>query len=120
MALTFDDLRQANRSRLPQFKNRKGEYAHKQGDGSDWQLSAWFNATLGELGEAANLIKKIERGDISLEEARDDLAHELADVQTYLDILAFSAGIDLGEATARKFNMVSERVGSTVRLTADH
>jgi hypothetical protein len=37
-------------------------------------------------------------------------------VQTYLDILAFRAGVDLGEATLQKWNEVSDRVGSTVRL----
>lgn len=116
--LTFDDLREANKRRLPQFKNRKGEPAHSKPDGSDWKLSAWCNAVCGELGETANLVKKIERGDLSLDEARAELAKEIADVQTYLDILAFRAGIDLGAATVEKFNEVSERVGSDVRLNA--
>jgi NTP pyrophosphatase (non-canonical NTP hydrolase) len=117
--LTFNSLRGANKARLPQFKNRRGEPAHSEPDGSDWKLSAWCNAVTGELGEAANLIKKIERGDMTLDEARADLAKELADVVTYLDILAFRAGVDLGAATMDKFNEVSERVGSTVRLAAD-
>lgn len=117
--LTFNSLRGANKARLPQFKNRKGEPAHSQPDGSDWALSTWCNAVLGELGEAANLIKKIERGDITLDEARDALGKEFADVVTYLDILAFRAGVDLGRATMDKFNEVSVRVGSTVRLAAD-
>jgi NTP pyrophosphatase (non-canonical NTP hydrolase) len=99
-SLTFHALRTANMLRLPQFKNGKGEPAHSKPDGSDWKLSAWCNALLGELGEAANLIKKIERGDFSLAEYRGELSKELADVQTYLDILAFRAGIDLGDATA--------------------
>lgn len=74
---------------------------------------------LGELGEAANLIKKIERGDITLDEARAALGKEFADVLTYLDILAFRAGVDLGRETIDKFNAVSVRVGSTIRLTAN-
>ncbi len=68
--LTFNTLRGANRARLPQFKNRRGEPAHSEPDGSDWKLSAWCNAVTGELGELANLIKKIERGDMTLDEAR--------------------------------------------------
>ncbi|MGY0711770.1 MazG-like family protein [Azospirillum argentinense] len=72
-----------------------------------------------KLGETANLIKKIERGDLTLDEARPALAKELADVQTYLDLLAFRAGVDLGQATIAKFNEVSVRVGSPVRLDAD-
>ncbi|MBP2290734.1 MazG-like family protein [Azospirillum rugosum] len=118
-SLNFDALRGANVARLPTFKNAKGEPAHSEPDGSDWALSAWANAVTGELGEAANLIKKIERGDLTLDEARPALAKELADVQTYLDILAFRAGVNLGQATIDKFNEVSVRVGSPVRLDAD-
>ena len=117
--LTFRTLRDANKARLPQFKNRRGEPAHSQPDGSDWKLSAWCNAVTGELGELANLIKKIERGDMTLDEARQDVADELADVVTYLDILAFRCGVDLGNATMSKFNRVSERVGSDVWVDAE-
>lgn len=117
--LTFNVLREANKQRLPQFKNKNGEPAHAKPDGSDWKLSAWSNATLGELGEAANLVKKIERGDLTLDDARDLLADELADVVTYLDIYAAQAGIDLGAATIRKFNRVSERVGANVFIRPD-
>ena len=119
LSLDLAALREANKKRLPQFKNGKGEPAHSQPDGSDWALSTWCNAVLGELGEAANLIKKIERGDITLDEARAALGKEFADVLTYLDILAFRAGVDLGRETIDKFNAVSARVGSTIRLTAD-
>jgi NTP pyrophosphatase (non-canonical NTP hydrolase) len=116
MTLTFKALRAANMKRLPLFKNAKGLPAHSEPDGSDWALSAWANAVCGELGEAANLIKKIERGDFTLEEKREALGKELADVQTYLDILAFRAGVDLGVATIDKFNEVSDRVGCDVKL----
>ena len=117
--LTFNTLRSANLKRLPLFKNRKGEPAHSKPDGSDWLLSQWSNAVCGELGEAANLIKKIERGDYTLEEKREDLGRELADVVTYLDILAYRAGINLGEATMSKWNEVSERIDCTIRVAAD-
>ena len=117
--LTFDALRSANLARLPHFKNAKGEPAHSESDGSDWCLAQWCNALTGELGEAANLIKKIERGDLTLDEARKDLGKELADIQTYLDILAYRAGVNLGQATISKWNEVSERVKCNIRLTVD-
>jgi len=117
--LTFNTLRGANTARLPQFKNRKGEPAHSMPDGSDWCLAQWCNAVTGELGEAANLIKKIERGDMSLDEARPELAKEFADIVTYLDILSMRAGVDLGKATTDKFNEVSQRVGSDVYIGSD-
>lgn len=116
MSLTFDELRAGNIARLPQFKNSRGEPAHSEPDGSDWSLGEWSNAVLGELGEAANLIKKVTRGDYTLDQVREELGKEFADVQTYLDILAFRAGIDLGEATIKKWNEVSERVGCSLRI----
>lgn len=117
--INFDTLRKANILRLPRFKNAKGEIAHSKSDGSDWALSAWSNAVLGELGELANIIKKIERGDFSLDDVRDDVAAELADVATYLDILAFRCGVDLGAAVMQKFNRVSSRVGAGVVITGE-
>ena len=117
--LTFNTLRGGNTARLPHFKNAKGLPARSKPDGSDWALSAWCNAVCGELGELANIIKKVERGDFSLEEAREKMAKEMADVVTYLDLLAFRAGINLGQSVMDKFNEISVRVGSPVRLEAD-
>ena len=117
--LTFNVLRGANKARLPQFKNAKGEPAHEKEDGSDWSLAEWMNAVSGELGEAANIIKKVRRGDLTLEQAKPMLAEEFADIVTYLDITAAQAGINLGEATINKFNKVSKRVGSNIRIAAD-
>lgn len=116
MALTFEELRKANMLRLPQFKNAKGERAHPAEDGSDWSLADWMVAILGELGELANLQKKVRRGDLTLDEAMLEMGREIADVQIYLDIYAYQLRLDLGTVTAEKFNKVSERVGSDVRL----
>lgn len=91
--MTYAALRFANTKRLPRFKNAKGEPAHAQPDGSDWSLDDWLVAVVGELGEAANLMKKVRRGDITLLEARPDLADELADIATYMDILAMRMGV---------------------------
>ena len=117
--MTFDALRGANVARLPEFKNCHGEPAHSKLDGSDWSPAQWLQAVVGELGEYANLRKKFERGDIDAEAFQREAADELADVVTYLDILALQIGVDLGRATADKFNRVSVRVGSSVRLGSD-
>jgi NTP pyrophosphatase (non-canonical NTP hydrolase) len=114
--LSFRDLSLANTLRLPTFKNAKGEPAHSEPDGSDWCLAQWCNAVCGELGELANLIKKVERGDLTLDEARPALGKECADIVTYLDILSQRIGVDLGAETLHKFNEVSVRVGSPVLL----
>lgn len=130
-SLTFETLRLANINRLPQFKNKHGGLAHSTEDGSDWSPSQWLQAVVGELGEYANERKKFERGDLTLAEFKEKAGKELADVQTYLDILARRClddpsigyvdpnGIDLGRATIAKFNEVSERVGSSVFIYPD-
>lgn len=118
--LTFDALRKANIARLPQFKNALGERVHFKKDGSDWSPAQWLQAVVGELGEYANLRKKFERGDIDELQFKESAADELADVQTYLDILAFQIGIDLGDATIRKWDAVSARVGSNLRIGKDN
>jgi NTP pyrophosphatase (non-canonical NTP hydrolase) len=117
--LTFNVLRAANVKRLPLFKDKHGRPAHSQPDGSDWSLGEWCNAVLGELGEAANIIKKVKRGDLTLDEARASLADEYADVVTYMDLLAFRTGVNLGEAVMSKWNRISERVGAPLRIDAD-
>lgn len=117
--LTFRTLRDGNMARLPQFKNKHGELAHSKPDGSDWSPAQWLQAVVGELGEYANLRKKHERGDVDAATFKREAADELADVVTYLDILAAQLGIDLGNAVMSKFNRISERVGSTVRIDAE-
>lgn len=116
--LTFNVLREANLQRLPEFRNANGKAVHNT-DGSGWSKNDWLTALAGELGEAANLLKKIRRKDFTLEEAKDDLADELADIQTYLDILAFRCGVNLGEATLKKFNRKSDEVGSKIKIRDD-
>ena len=58
-----------------------------------WSLSDWVTATVGELGEAANIVKKLNRvrdgirgNTESPDELMSKLADELADVQIYLDL----------------------------------
>lgn len=114
--LTFHQLRAANLSRMPQFKNSKGEPVHSRPDGSDWSAAQWLQAVTGELGEYANIRKKYERGDIDFNTFMEAGKRELADVVVYLDILASQLGIDLANAVRLKFNEVSERVGSNVTL----
>lgn len=83
-----------------------------------WSLSDWMTATLGELGEAANIVKKLNRvrdgikGNAETDsELRAALADELADAYTYLDLTAQAAGIDLESAVLSKFGKVSARIG---------
>lgn len=112
--LTFATLKQANASRCGRW--------HHNGI-SDWTLSDWAVATAGELGEAMNVIKKLNRerdqikgNSLTVDELRQALADELADTAIYLDILANAAGVDLGAAIVAKFNRTSEKNGFPERL----
>lgn len=123
--MTFNDLRVANIIRLPQFKNAQGLPAHTMEDGSDWSPSDWMTAVSGEVGEVANIIKKMRRGDFGspdteeFMQAQYKLALELADVVTYLDLLAYQFRLDLAKCVEIKFNFVSNKVGADVFLTPD-
>jgi NTP pyrophosphatase (non-canonical NTP hydrolase) len=84
----------------------------------DWSLSDWMTATMGELGEAANVLKKLNRvrdgipgNKESAETLRTKLAEELADTAIYLDLLAQAAGFDLEAIRDAKFDAKSREIG---------
>ncbi|KAB2684920.1 MazG-like family protein [Brucella tritici] len=86
------------------------------------RLSLTFRATelAGEVGEACNVIKKLERERIGLVGSRDTkehLAQELADIVICTDLVAMDADIDLDAAIAAKFNATSEKNGLSTRLS---
>lgn len=104
--LTFDEFRAANVARC---------VAH-QGSLDVWSSSDWIAAMTEELGEVAGLIKRRnrERDGIpgnKFSPTDKQIADELADLFTYMDLFAASLGIDLGRAAVSKFNEVSERLG---------
>lgn len=110
--LTFSQFREANVTRCVKW--------HPKGINS-WSTSDWVTAVLGELGELASLVKMKNRERDGLPGNKfsptdKQLADELADVLTYLDLLAESLNINLAAATISKFNEVSERVGFSDRI----
>lgn len=132
--LTFGALSLANRERCERVFHPL----------NDWSLTDWMCAVAGEVGEAANLIKKAKRFEGKTEaeltdsmvgldfpydndeaQGKDDryitgrefIGYELADAVIYIDLLAQRLGVDLGEMVERKFNIVSTRVGSDVVLS---
>lgn len=117
--ITFGQVRAANTIREREMEK---EFWHSH----TWSVAEWTNALAGEAGEACNIAKKIIRMypaycfPLTTEQKSTDLhealAKELADVVLYADLIANKLGIDLGATVVAKFNEVSERIGSTVRL----
>lgn len=85
-----------------------------------WSISDWFLAVLGELGEAANVAKKLNRirdgipGNAQYETEdylKEKLAEEIADTLIYLDLLAQRCGLDLEIIRNDKFLKTSKKIG---------
>lgn len=83
-----------------------------------WTLSDWFTAIMGELGEAANVAKKLNRirdgipgNDDSEETLRRKLKQEIADTFIYLDLTAQAAGFTLGDVVMEVFHEKSRKIG---------
>jgi len=92
---------------------------------NNWSLMEWACAMAGEAGEVCGAIKKLRRLDEGTNSDKDSkdrdhyyvqVAHEMADVIIYLDLMADKMGIDLGEAVKQKFNQVSDRMKATVYI----
>lgn len=77
------------------------------------------NELAGEVGEACNIIKKLERERLGMRGSRarlEDLAEELADVIICTDLIAIRYNINLDEAVRNKFNKTTDKVGLTTYI----
>lgn len=110
---------------------------------NEWSEAEWTNAISGEVGEAmdaflelvaasgkaGNIAKKMIRFRASvfgnnpgksIEDYRVEIGKELADIILYADLTATALGIDLwgyANGTVRaKFNEVSDKLGSSIKL----
>lgn len=119
--LTFDQFRKVNVARcIDGFKRQI----------NDWTPTDWATAMAGECGEACNIIKKMRRlanvpedvtgltlaDQYKYSQLELELADELSDLVTYVDLLAARFQIKLSKAVVSKFNEVSDRVNSTIKL----
>lgn len=64
---------------------------------------------VGEVGEVANIVKKIVRGDFSLAERDNEIREEIADIFIYLLKISYQMDIDLEEAYFEKMKRNQER-----------
>lgn len=111
MPMTFGEFSQANRERCESPYGFNHQLAA-------WSMSDWLTATAGELGEAANVIKKLNRyrdgvpgNKVSEDILRNQLRKELGDVFVYLDLMAQSLGFNIADAAVEVFNAKSAEIG---------
>lgn len=90
-----------------------------------WSPTDWACAVAGEAGEVCNAVKKLRRLHDGTNTAKDPqsveachaaIADEIADTVIYLDLLAARLGIDLSIAVINKFNAVSHRMKSDIKI----
>jgi NTP pyrophosphatase (non-canonical NTP hydrolase) len=64
----------------------------------------------GEAGEVCNKIKKITRGDVKLDEIKDDLAGEIGDVLWYVSALCSDMDLSLGDVARLNLDKLNGRL----------
>jgi len=102
-ALTFCKFHKINTARA------RADIKHSH----TWIPLSWGGALAGEVGELCNYLKKLSRGD---KIPKKKMAHEIADILTYLSLLSDQLDIDMEAALIEKFNIVSKRWGSKYHL----
>lgn len=108
MSLNLNELRTANEARQKLWDPNNQITPSYRG-----------NELAGEVGEACNVIKKLERERLGIKGSRDTVEHlaqELADVVICTELIALKYGIDLSTAVIDKFNATSDAVGFPIKL----
>lgn len=116
MSLTFNAFHQANCARC----EANDGFAHSI---SQWTISDWMTATMGELGEAANLVKKLNRCRDGIKGNKEEesvlhakLKREIGDTFVYLDLMSRACGFTIEEAARDAFNAKSDELGYTGKV----
>lgn len=94
-------------------------------DDKPWTTERWITAIVGELGEMANISKKLFRANDgavgilkgeTIEALEREERKEWADTMLYMLLLGSSKGWDMEEALREVFNAKSEQLGFAERL----
>jgi NTP pyrophosphatase (non-canonical NTP hydrolase) len=114
--LTFGALAAANRQRCESPEGFNHALA-------SWSTSDWMTATMGELGEAANVVKKLNRFRDGIPHNKEtqamllaQLREELGGTIVYLDLLCQSLGFSMGDVARDEFNRKSADIDWPIML----
>jgi NTP pyrophosphatase (non-canonical NTP hydrolase) len=125
MTITWDQIDEANVERAHVWHQ----------DSTPWTVDMWLTAFVGELGEFANILKKINRleSNITSRPSEQDMAdlllaaeEEFADMTLYFFLLMYHFELKMDQhpnvygdvklATIRKFNKTSKEMGFDITL----
>lgn len=98
-----ENFDRSHRGRVPFFEELSSE--------SIEALEHSVVCLVGEVGEFANIVKKVRRGDFEYDAVSPDLAEELSDVFAYTLKLANMMGIDLSDAYLAKMEKNKQKFG---------
>jgi NTP pyrophosphatase (non-canonical NTP hydrolase) len=62
-------------------------------------------SVVGEVGELANITKKIVRGDITYDDAKENITEEVVDIFIYVIKLCYQIGIDVEKSYLEKLKI---------------
>lgn len=105
------NLRELMRAQLQFDMEHRGktDFFKEISDANIAELEHLLVCVLGELGELANVTKKIVRGDTTLQSSREQLEDEIADAFIYLVKICNQLGVDLESAFLKKLAANAER-----------
>lgn len=95
--ISFDELRRKNIERCPHYGYPVEERTPIE----------WLDRLYDEVLELSHAVESHNK---------QDIGKEIADVVTFCDLLATRYGFNLGDLVLDKFNEISQRVGSDVRM----
>lgn len=98
---TFDDFQDRSEARK--------KWLHRFTNEDDWSPADWVLAIAGEVGELANILKKVRRHDFTLEQVRPQCLKEAADIITYCDLFMTCLGARTSDELYKKFDEVTAR-----------
>jgi NTP pyrophosphatase (non-canonical NTP hydrolase) len=114
---------------LNQLINMQKEFDSKHKGRFDWAqkidkenidiLEYLLLCLVGEFGEAANLVKKVLRGDCSLDDIKPELCEEITDIFIYILKLAYQLDIDIEEQFLLKIDKNQKRFINFERIEED-
>ena len=92
-----------------------GNWAEHITENNSDKLEHLLVCLMGEVGETANIVKKITRGDVSFNQKFSELAEEITDIFIYTIKLIYQLDINIEEEYIAKMARNEERFKSFER-----